>query len=59
MAILFVQHLAFHNNEDLPNSTNITKVGSKLCPILNTPSKMAEDFLKCCQSGEISLNLVP
>ena len=35
MESLFVQDLAIYDNENLPNSNDIAKVGSKFCRILN------------------------
>ena len=65
--------LGINENETLPNSTHyFAKVRSKFCRTLNKPSKncqiffkmmpkwrnFAKYFLKWCQSGEISPNLV-
>ena len=37
---------------------NFAKVGSKICQTLNIPSTIWQRFIKFCQSGEISPNLV-
>ena len=46
MAWLFDQHLAIYNNENLPNSKNIAIESSKICQILNTPSKIYPNTFK-------------
>ena len=45
MARLFLQYLAICNNENLPNSKNIAKVGSKLCKNTKFSLKIFKAFL--------------
>ena len=52
--------MVFYNNENWPNSTKNTNVGSKLYPIPNKPSQNGQSsFKKLCQSGKIWPNRVP
>ena len=44
MARFVLQYLALNNNELLPNSIKVAKIGSQFCQILNKPSKFAKDF---------------
>ena len=43
----------------LPHHIKIAKLCSNFCQILNKSSKNEKIFLRLCQSGNISLNLVP
>ena len=40
------------------NHNNVAKIGSKFCQTLNNPSTIWQRFIKFCQRGEISPNLV-
>ena len=55
IASLFTQYLAIYNDENLPYSIKIAKVGPKIDQIPNKYSRNSQLF---CQSGEISPNLV-
>ena len=54
------QYLAIYNNEQVPNSIKIAKLGSKCCQgLLNKPFKNCQRRYFCCHSGgEILPNLV-
>ena len=54
------QYLAIYNNEQVPNSIKIAKLGSKCCQgLLNKPFKNCQRCYFCCHSGgEILPNLV-
>ena len=54
---LFVQYLAIYDIEKLPKS-NKSKVGSKLCKLLNKPSNDCQRVLKIRHNVEFLPNLV-
>ena len=59
MARSFVQHLAFYNNDNLPNCVKNLPSRLKNCQIPNNPKLKLTMTLKInSQSGEISSNAV-
>ena len=53
MTRLFPQYLSNYNNDSLPTSIKIAKVGLKFCQKYNKPSKVCVGFLKVWPTGEI------
>ena len=58
MARLFFNILSFKTGKVAQKHNNFAKVGSKLGQIINEHSTIWQRFIKFCQSGEISPNLV-
>lgn len=58
MTRLFPQYLSNYNNDSLPTSIKIAKVGLEFCQILNNAAKTCQRLLKFCRSGKTLQNLV-
>ena len=54
----FFQYLAIYNIKKLPKTYKICQNSFKCCQTLNKPLTICQRFLKFCQSGKISPNLV-
>ena len=58
MARLFLQYLAIYNNENLPNSKNISKIRFKSLQVTEWTLTILPKYIKLHQISEVSPNLV-
>ena len=59
MSILPFQYLSINSKENLPNRPiEVYHIRHKILPSTKQTLKICQSFTKCCQSGEISPNVV-